>query len=93
MPSRRKKQRMWLKTVILSLTVILACFCCSCGKKEESVPQKDASSDVVESVDDSQSAIESIDGSEQESGEENGREESPSVDDNELPIITDPDLD
>lgn len=57
MLSRRKKQRMWLKIVILSLTVILAC-CCSCGKKGES-----------------------------------GREKSPSVDDNELPIITDPDLD
>ena len=57
MLSRRKKQRMWLKIVILSLTVILAC-CCSCGKKGES-----------------------------------GRGKSPSVDDNELPIITDPDLD
>ena len=78
MPNGRKKQRMCLKTGILVLSVILACFCCSCGNKEESVPQKDAPSNLVESIGGS--------------GQENEENEKPSADDNELPIITDPDL-
>ena len=78
MPNGRKKQRMWLKTLVLFLSVIPACLCCSCGKKEESVPKKDAPSNLVESIDGS--------------GQGSEEDEKPSADDNELPIITDPDL-
>lgn len=90
---------MRLKIGILSVIIALFCIGCSCGKKGEESPSHTESSSVLESVDssgtESDSSEESESGTEStgESEEESGVEEGPSADDNELPIITDPDLD
>lgn len=90
---------MRLKIGILCVVIALACIGCSCGKKGEESPSHTESSSVLESV--SSSGTESDSSEESESGtestgeseEESGVEEGPSADDNELPIITDPDFD
>lgn len=90
---------MRLKIGILSLVIALVCIGCSCGKKGEESASHTESSSVFESVgisgSESDSSEESESGTEStgESEEESGVEEGPSADDNELPIITDPDLD
>lgn len=77
------------------MLIALACIGCSCGKKGEESPSHTESSSVLESVGGSgtESDFESGTESTGESEEESGVEEGPSADDNELPIITDPDLD
>ena len=90
---------MRLKICILCVVIALACIGCSCGKKGEESPSHTESSSVLESVgssgteSDSSEEFESGTESTGESEEESGVEEGPSADDNELPIITDPDLD